>query len=61
MTARSEAESLLLEAAASHGIHVVPQEVRAALADGQHGADLTQWATSSLVADNLLSVDELAL
>ncbi|KAJ6790434.1 hypothetical protein PWT90_03012 [Aphanocladium album] len=61
MSARSEAESLLVEAAASHGIHVGPHEIRAALSDGQTGAELADWATSSLGPDNLLTVDELAL
>lgn len=63
MSNRSEAESLLVEAAASHNIHIAGglAEIRAALADGQSGADLAQWATSNLLVDNLLTVDELAL
>lgn len=61
MAARAEAESLLVEAAASHGIGLSPHEIRAALSDGQSGADLATWATTNLVGDNLLTVDELAL
>ncbi|OAA71803.1 hypothetical protein LEL_09038 [Akanthomyces lecanii RCEF 1005] len=61
MSARSEAESLLVAAAASHGLDLGPDEIRAALSDGHGGVELAHWATSSLVADNLLTVDELSL
>ena len=61
MSARSEAESLLVAAAASHGLDLGPDEIRAALSDGHGGVELAHWATSSLVADNFLTVDELSL
>lgn len=58
---RHRAESLLLDAARSHRIQVTHDEIQAALAHHQHGEDLAQWALSHLHADNLLTVDELAL
>ncbi|TQV92449.1 hypothetical protein V2A60_007140 [Cordyceps javanica] len=61
MSARSEAESLLVEAAASHGLDVDAREIRAALADSHGGEELALWATSNLGYDNLLTVDELSL
>lgn len=61
MSAHSEAESLLIEAVASHGLVMDSHEVRAALSDGQGGAELALWATTNLSADNLLTVDELSL
>lgn len=61
MSARSEAESLLVAAAASHGLDLGPVEIRAALADGHGGAALASWATANLGSDNLLTIDELAL
>lgn len=59
--AHQRAESLLLDAARSHAIRVKPDEILAALADEQHGAELAQWALTHLDNDNLLTVDELAL
>ncbi|OAA46731.1 vacuolar H+/Ca2+ exchanger [Beauveria brongniartii RCEF 3172] len=56
-----EAESLLVEVAASHNLSVSPDEIRAALYDDRHGADLARWAASNLAPDNLLTVDELSL
>ncbi|KGQ08026.1 hypothetical protein BBAD15_g6624 [Beauveria bassiana D1-5] len=61
MDDRFEAESLLVEVAASHNLSVGPDEIRAALYDDPHGADLARWAASNLTSDNLLTVDELSL
>lgn len=67
MGARSEAESLLVAAAASHGLDLGPDEIRAALSvdhgggGGGGGAELADWATLNLHNDNLLTVDELSL
>lgn len=55
------AEALLLEAAASHGIDVDPHDVRAALDDALTGPELAHWARTNLHTDNFLTVDELAL
>ncbi|OAA53733.1 hypothetical protein ISF_08672 [Cordyceps fumosorosea ARSEF 2679] len=63
MATQAEAETLLIAAAASHGLAIAPHQIRAVLAE--HGdpaaEELACWAVSNLSADNLLTVDELSL
>ncbi|KAJ6446700.1 tRNA processing endoribonuclease Trz1 [Purpureocillium lavendulum] len=58
---RSSAEAVLLEAARVAGLQLRRDDVRAALADPEHGPALGEWAGTHLGADTLLSADELAL
>lgn len=58
---RDHAETLLLKAARAYGVQVRREEVQTAIYDPEHGTTFAEWANKHLIADCLLSRDELAL
>lgn len=61
LAAKDNAQELLLKAAASHELHVRPDDILRALNDPDQGPALSEWASKHLYADNLLTAEELSL
>lgn len=59
--AKDAAKELLVNAAASHGLQVQPDDILRALNDPDQGPALSEWALEHLYEDNLLTAEELSL
>lgn len=59
LSAKQEAETLLLNAVRSHNVQVSSSDIKRALEDPTQGQSLIDWARKHLLPDNLLTVDEL--